>query len=156
MDIILIRHAHAEDRHLGLADEAREITEKGKQQIAEAVRVLRQHLIEDRETYVFSSDTARTLQTIKPILSQLELSVSITLDQGIYTGEFDGLIKELAALPDKARAFVCGHEPGISDLCELFSGSYTAFKKGGMVGLTRTGLSPLRAAVRWQHRTRGV
>ncbi|PIP95608.1 MAG: hypothetical protein COW00_00515 [Bdellovibrio sp. CG12_big_fil_rev_8_21_14_0_65_39_13] len=138
MKILLIRHAHAEERanwnQLGKPDELRPLTKKGIFRFAD-VTIGLMKLIENIDV-IHSSEYIRSLQTAELLAKGFPLSrleIIDFLNPGKLALELQRLISKLD--PQKTYAFV-GHQPELSNLASLLlSGRLETsflFKKSGI------------------------
>jgi phosphohistidine phosphatase len=130
MDLILWRHAEAED---GIADLSRELTEKGRRQADKMAVFLRQKLPAD--TRVLVSPAVRTQQTVAA------LTRDFTTIPGIAPGASVHAILQAVRWPNAGgTVLVVGHQPTLGGVvaqllgCELES---IRIKKSGLWWLSR-------------------
>ena len=123
MDLILWRHADAED---GFPDLARELTSKGQRQAAEMAKWLKLRLPDDSEILV--SPAARAQQTAQA------LTHKFTTVNDIAPGAPYAAILSAAGWPDhKGTVVVVGHQPTLGQTAAwLLSGKVAdwGMKKG--------------------------
>ena len=125
MDLILWRHAEAED---GMPDAKRRLTDKGQKQAQQMATWLRAHL--PKNTRILASPTTRTQQTVQA----LELPFETVTDVGISASAVS--ILTAAGWPDASNAvLVVGHQPTLGQLAAyLLCGEerYWSVKKGAL------------------------
>ena len=125
MDLILWRHAEAED---GMPDAKRRLTDKGQKQAQQMAVWLRAHL--PKNTRILASPTTRTQQTVQA----LELPFETLADVGISASAVS--ILTAAGWPDASNAvLVVGHQPTLGQLAAyLLCGEeqYWSVKKGAL------------------------
>ena len=123
MDLILWRHADAED---GFPDLARELTSKGQRQAAEMAKWLKLRLADDSEILV--SPAARAQQTAQA------LTRKFTTVKDIAPGAPYAAILSAAGWPDhRGTVVVVGHQPALGQTAAwLLSGKVAdwGMKKG--------------------------
>lgn len=128
MDLILWRHAEAEEGDSSLPDHKRRLTERGEKQAKQVARWLRQHLPSKRKVLV--SPAERTQQTAHA----LELPYEIEPRIGIGASALDVLAA--VGWPDRSGAvLVVGHQPTLGRVAALLLGGAEAdwsVKKGGL------------------------
>ncbi len=101
MDLILWRHAEAED---GTPDLKRELTEKGRKQAEKTAAFLRQHLPAD--TRILASPATRTQQTVSALTDKFT-----TVDT-IAPGASAHAILQAARWPNpNGTVLIVGHQP---------------------------------------------
>ncbi|RTL56427.1 MAG: histidine phosphatase family protein [Rhodocyclaceae bacterium] len=127
MDLILWRHAQAEDGHPGLDDMDRALTTKGRDQARKMALWLNKHL--PKETLVLASPAVRAQQTADAL--NRKYLVKKTLSP---SASADDLIKTLEWPYKKNTILVVGHQPtlGLAATQLLYGVSINcAVKKGG-------------------------
>lgn len=125
MDLILWRHAEAED---GVPDAKRMLTEKGRKQAQQMAQWLRAHL--PQRTRIVVSPAIRTQQTAQA----LELPFETLVEVGV--GANPVTLLSAAGWPDASSAvLVIGHQPTLGMVAAyLLSGEehYWSVKKGAL------------------------
>ena len=123
MDLILWRHAEAED---GKPDLARELTDKGHKQAVRMAKWLRERLPQDYR--LLSSPAARALQTAQA------LDAPKIVDSLAPGASLKDLLKA-AHWPSDGTVVLVGHQPDLGRACAyLVSGANVewSLKKGGL------------------------
>ena len=125
MDLILWRHAEAED---GVPDAARELTKRGRKQAAQVAAWLRERLPSDCR--ILSSPARRAQQTADAL--ELRYETSTKVGTGAGTPE----ILAAAGWPGGAgTVLVVGHQPTLGGVAALILTGEEAdwtIKKGGL------------------------
>ena len=125
MDLILWRHAEAED---GTPDHARELTAKGIKQAEKIAAFLRLHLPSDLRVLV--SPTARTQQTVRA------LTDNFTLAPDIAPGVSAQAVLQAAQWPNaEGTVLIVGHQPTLGAVAAQLlgcGGAAFSIKKGGL------------------------
>jgi phosphohistidine phosphatase len=105
MELILWRHAEAEDRAKDSdLDAARELTKRGRRQAERVADWLAPRL--DKSWRILVSPAIRTLQTVAPLAREFDTSEGVGLDATART------LLEAAHWPDGDRnVLVVGHQP---------------------------------------------
>jgi phosphohistidine phosphatase len=128
MDLILWRHAEAEDGDGIFSDSKRRLTPRGEKQAQQVAHWLQQHLPRKRKILV--SPAERTLQTAHA----LECAYEIEPRLGIGASAIDALAA--AGWPNQTGAVVLvGHQPTLGRVAALLLGGAEAdwsVKKGGV------------------------
>jgi phosphohistidine phosphatase len=139
MDLLLVRHARAED--VAASDAQRALTPEGRERFSQEVVGLR--ALELELDAVLSSPLLRARQTAELLVPLSRGPVQECAALGRSPGE--GLLLELREVASQGEhVALVGHEPWISELCawllcgERERGSAFAFKKGGAVWLRGT------------------
>jgi phosphohistidine phosphatase len=140
MDLILWRHAEAED---GFDDLARALTPKGKKQAARMAEWLTQNI--PQPWTVIASPARRTQETVAA------LNVPFETHQKCRPGAHPETILEAAAWPySEGSVIIVGHQPtlGMAAALALTHQPYPwSLRKGAMIWLTsrdREGVSPVQ------------
>ncbi len=130
MDLILWRHAEAED---GSADLARELTGKGHKQAEKIAAFLRQHLPSD--TRILVSPAIRTQQTATALTSDF------TLVPGIAPGASVHAVLQAVRWPNAGgTVLLVGHQPTLGAVAAQLLGcehESLRIKKSGLWWLSR-------------------
>ena len=128
MDLILWRHAEAEDGRPDLPDHKRRLTDRGQRQAKKMAKWLHEHL--PRKRRVLVSPTERTQQTA----NTLDLPYEIERKVGVGATAADLLAA--TGWPEQSGAVVIvGHQPGMGRLAALLlCGEETDWpiRKGGL------------------------
>ena len=126
MDLILWRHAEAEDERAGLEDIDRALTKNGQKQAARVGAWLDAHL--PRETLVLCSPALRCQQTA------LGLGRDFRIVERIAPGATPAAVLEAAQWPDAAQpVMIVGHQPTLGQtLAQVLrlQDSNCGFRKG--------------------------
>ena len=123
MDLILWRHAEAED---GKPDLARELTGKGRKQAERMAKWLRERLPKDY--LLLSSPAARALQTAQALDAP-------KIVDALAPGATPNDLLKAAKWPDDGTVVIVGHQPDLGLACAyLVSGARVewSLKKGGL------------------------
>ncbi len=130
MDLILWRHAEAED---GLNDHSRELTEKGHKQAAKMASFLRQHLPSD--TKILVSPAIRTQQTATA------LTTDFTTVPAIAPGATVHAVLQAVRWPNAGGSvLLVGHQPTLGSVAAQLLGcehESLRIKKSGLWWLSR-------------------
>lgn len=132
MDLILWRHAEAEERRPGLPDERRRLTPKGEKQARKMAKWLKKRL--PKNTRILVSPTERTKMTAHA------LGMPFEIERKIGPGaEADDLLTAAGWPDDGGTVLLVGHQPTFGQLAaRLFTGDEDewSIKKGGVWWLT--------------------
>lgn len=128
MDLILWRHAEAEDGSPSLTDTKRRLTPRGEKQARDMAKWLRTRL--PKKTRILVSPAMRTQQTVHTLMLPFEIEPRIALGASVA----DHLA--VANWPRDPRAvLLVGHQPALGDLAAfLMTGQPLGWsvKKGGI------------------------
>jgi phosphohistidine phosphatase len=131
----LLRHGEAEP-HDADADDARRLTERGREQSRAAGRALAALGVEFQ--HVFTSPKVRALETAR--LACEALGVEPVEHPPLRAGfDREDALELLAATGDDQRVLIVGHDPDFSQLVCDITGGRVALKKGGIAGLKVSG-----------------
>ena len=132
MQLVLIRHAHAEERALFKRDRTRALTEDGRRRMRKAARGL--HALLPALTQVVTSPLIRARQTaeiIAAVFGDIEVVTLPALSPGAAPR---AVLAWLRAQPADATLALVGHEPDLGQLAGwLLSAKpsgFVQFKKG--------------------------
>lgn len=111
MHLYILRHANADTE--AAMDDARELSEKGREQAKTVAKFCAHHGI--RPDVIFASPLIRAQQTAKPVAK--ELGMEITTARWLACGATPGgILAQLAALPRTAAVMLVGHQPDLGEL----------------------------------------
>lgn len=148
MELILLRHAKAEDDSVTLADEMRELTPKGRKKALAAARGLARLLPPGCQPEIWASPALRSSQTAA-ILAGAFTSARLHEHPAIYTGCLQLLTEEWQELPEGAIVIVVGHEPHLSIWARQLADTALPFKKCAAAAFALEQPSMLSATLRW-------
>jgi phosphohistidine phosphatase len=112
MELILWRHAEAEDTKPGGADDARRLTEKGAKQARRMGRWLRKRLPED--ALILASPAERAQQTARALSKRFKTS------RAVGTGSGPESLLKAAGWPDgEGVVVIVGHQPSLGEAVAL-------------------------------------
>lgn len=153
MEIILIRHAIAEDRREGLRDTDRALTERGREKFRRVVDKFKEKLspLEDHQLFIWTSPAVRAVETYQIAEEAMYLGEA-EIHDFIYSGAYEMLTQQVKQLPEDATVLMFGHEPHLSDWTYQLTGEDVHFKKGSIVSMQVSDLSPLKAKLLWHLR----
>lgn len=151
MELILVRHAKAEEKRDGLDDRQRHLTEKGVTKFTRLMPQVQKKLESQqyRNLVIWSSPACRAAETAEILADHLDISIDSYHDF-IYTGEFEEFEKALSQASDDTTLILVGHEPTWSLWTAQIAHRNIHFKKGGIVCLELTSRQPVEAVIAWQ------
>ena len=137
MELLLVRHAIAEDREVfaatGRPDEERPLTDYGRRRMIRNVRGLRR--VAPGVELVASSPLVRAVETARIIAEAFELENIVETDSLCPDAHPDAFADWLRLYSDRQLVALVGHEPHLGTLLTwLLTGSErsrVSFKKGG-------------------------
>ncbi|MDQ3197186.1 MAG: histidine phosphatase family protein [Pseudomonadota bacterium] len=128
MDVILWRHAEAEDGGADLPDADRKLTAKGRKHAKQMARWLEPRL--PKQTTVCASPARRTQQTARALTKKFE-----TLDALGTDTTAAALLKAVGWPGDKGTVVIVGHQPSLGQAAaKLLSG------KSGAISIKKSAL----------------
>jgi phosphohistidine phosphatase len=130
MELILWRHAEAEDPSPGGSDGDRVLTRKGVKQSERMAAWLQSRIADDWQILV--SPAKRALQTVKPLDRKFEVS------DAIGTGTTSAALIRATGWPDaKRNVLVVGHQPTLGEVA------------AELLGVEEGGLSVRKGSIWW-------
>lgn len=137
MDLLVIRHAIAEDRdefaESGQPDDERPLTDAGRRKMKGAARGLRK--VVDSIDHLATSPLVRAVQTAEIISDAFDIGPAEAIPHLSPDARPEDFSRWIAVHSDKAVVAVVGHEPNLSSLVSwLIAGtgaSRIELKKGG-------------------------
>ena len=140
MDLILWRHAEAEDSY---PDHARELTDKGQEQAKKMAKWLNHHLPEN--TRILVSPAVRAQQTAKPL--ELPYKTLESLSPGSSAQE---ILHAAGWTSAKDAVLIVGHQPALGVAAAIaITGKphYWCIKKGAIWWITTRHRSEVEQAI---------
>jgi phosphohistidine phosphatase len=128
MDLVLLRHAKAEDRTPVIADESRKLTSKGCKKAKAVAKGLLCYLKNVDRAEIWHSHARRSRQTAE-IMAEFWGDIKLREFPAIYTGCLEELITELRQVPEDYTVIVVGHEPYLNIWSRQLTGIALPFKK---------------------------
>ena len=128
MEMILVRHAKAEERSFLGRDFTRALSEEGKLSIQAKLVNLEEMMDLTKSYRLISSPALRAIQTAEYIANFLE---SFIYDQD--TSAFEEFVRQL---DQDEHIILVGHQPSLSEWAYILSGEELAFKVAGMHALS--------------------
>lgn len=129
-EIILLRHAHAENAAPGTTDAERPLTLRGVAEARAAGQWLREQDLHDLT--ILCSPATRARQTLEHALGKTHAAIEPRIYEAT-AGELDSLIDEHA---DARRLLLVGHNPGFETFVALLatgqSGDFRGMPPGGI------------------------
>ena len=137
MDVLVIRHAIAEDRNIfartGNSDELRPLTSEGRKRMQRAAAGLK--TVVPRINMVATSPLVRAAQTAEIVAAAYGSVVPIEIDELRPECDSERLARWLGNQPPDSTIALVGHEPSLSFhvswLTARADDAFVEFKKGG-------------------------
>jgi phosphohistidine phosphatase len=130
MDLILWRHADAEDANPG-GDLARRLTKKGRKQAERMAKWLGTQL--EGDWRIVCSPAQRALETVEPLAREFEVSREVSTSASARS------VLQEAGWPDGGRVLVVGHQPTLGEVAAYLLGGEAgevSVKKGAILWFT--------------------
>lgn len=151
MKLILIRHAIAEDRRIGLDDRERHLTEEGKKKFHTLMPELKEKLAHLKNPIynLWSSPSYRTMETAEIVADTLNIDV-IEENEFIYSGDYLHFSDAIQEAQEEAIFILVGHEPTLSEWSGMMAHQPKKFKKSEIRAYTVQAFDPLSATISWR------
>ncbi|MBP2653429.1 MAG: phosphohistidine phosphatase [Firmicutes bacterium] len=133
MELVLLRHAKAEECPPWISDEERNLTPKGRKKAQAAAKGLVKFLHDVDQLEIWSSHALRSVQTAQ-ILAANFGGMEVKEYRYIYTGRLEEVMKELRQMRADAVVVVVGHEPHLGVWAKQLAGVTLPFKKCAAAG----------------------
>jgi phosphohistidine phosphatase len=119
--LLILRHAKSSWKHPELTDHDRPLNKRGKRDAPRMGEILRsEHLIPEA---IISSTAARAHATAEAVAKASGYKGKIALNRYLYAAGPEAYLKVLHGLSnDSVRVLVVGHNPGLEELLENFTG----------------------------------
>ena len=145
MDLLVIRHAIAEDRdefaESGQPDDERPLTDSGRRKMKDAARGL--HEVVGRIDHLATSPLVRAVQTAEIISEEFDIGPAEEIPHLSPDARPEDFSRWVAVHADKGVVAIVGHEPNLSSLVSWLiagsGGSRIEMKKGGACLVTFDG-----------------
>lgn len=152
MELIFIRHGKAQDRSLGIPDEIRELTPKGKAEMRMFLGAVRRSFGADRKPGIsgeavplrrelWTSPLKRARQTASLVGRQLKIKPQNKAF--IADGDYEALTAAInQASPELDQIILVGHEPYLSIWYDRICGEPRSFAKGAIARIRLEAAEP--------------
>jgi phosphohistidine phosphatase len=127
MRLYFLRHGEAEEA--AATDQERPLTERGRERITTAARVIA--ALDLKPGHIYSSPRVRARQTAEPVARALKCEVEVRTEVD-YNFNVEAVVKLIQGLDDHAEVMFVGHEPSMSSTIEEMTGGRVEIKKGGL------------------------
>ena len=119
--LLILRHAKSSWKHPELTDHDRPLNKRGKRDAPRMGEILRnEHLIPET---IISSTAARARATAEAVAKASGYKGKIALNRSLYAAGPEAYLKVVHGLSnDSVRVLVVGHNPGLEELLENFTG----------------------------------
>ena len=148
MELVLLRHAKAEEDSAALPDERRELVAKGRKRAQAVARGLEKLLPAGGRIEIWTSPALRSRQTADIVADYLG-AAAVREFAAIYAGSLESLIAEWARGDGDRTVVVVGHEPYLGIWARQLAGVTVPFKKCAAAGFTLAGPDFATGTLRW-------
>ncbi|MDT8902489.1 SixA phosphatase family protein [Anaeroselena agilis] len=148
MELVLLRHAKAEEDSAALPDERRELVAKGRKRAQAVAKGLERLLPADGRVEVWTSPALRSRQTAEIIAEHLGVE-TVTEHAAIYAGSLDNLLAEWAGAAGERTVIVVGHEPYLGIWARQLADVTLPFKKCAAAGFSIAAPDFSTGTLRW-------
>jgi phosphohistidine phosphatase len=148
MELVLLRHAKAEEDSPSLPDEQRKLVPKGRKRAQAVGRGLEKLLAGAGKVEIWTSPALRSRQTAEIIADELG-GVAVKEYAAIYAGSLDSMIAAWAREDGDATIIVIGHEPYLGIWARQLAGVTVPFKKCAAACFTLTPPDYATGTLRW-------
>jgi len=120
--LLLLRHAHAEDAGEGQADIDRPLSPRGRAEALDAAHCIAAAGLRCDQLLV--SPAVRTRETATIVAAELDLARKLQFEDALYPGEPDALLAAVRRCPAGSdTVLLVGHNPGLSEFAQRFKGT---------------------------------
>ncbi len=145
MELYFLRHGEAEPPSAAASDEARGLTDRGKQDAVAVAELLRH--FSRRPEAIYTSPLLRARQT-GDILGEV-LGLQARADERLRSGATLGGLQALAAEYGLERIVFVGHEPDMSTIIHELTGGRVKMRTSGCARVDADRLEPGRGILMW-------
>lgn len=125
-ELLVMRHAKSSWKNMSLTDHQRPLNKRGKADAPRMGALLKR--MELTPELILCSTAERALTTAEFVALSSDYEEEIGLCAEFYHAEPETYIEELRTVDDKyGRIMVVGHNPGMEELVEMFSGNLIHF-----------------------------
>lgn len=148
MDILLVRHAAAQEKSEATQDMARPLTQEGWECFDARLLGLCRHLPPKGQVFIWTSPAARAMETARIIARECK-TTSISAFPWIYSGDTAAFLRALSREGKDGTYIVVGHEPHLGNWSDAIHGIRLFFKKGGMAAFRVVEKAGPKAKLLW-------
>ena len=135
MEIILVRHAHAEDKSFWQRDLHRNLSEQGRNAMQIVMVQVDGYMTHPQDYRLLVSPANRTIQTAEYFAQAYELSMEV--EDFIYAQDTEAFSNFLDSLHSDEKLILVGHQPSLSEWAFSLSEQEIKFGKGDCVAFSR-------------------
>jgi phosphohistidine phosphatase len=148
MELVLLRHAKAEEDSAALPDERRELVPKGRKKAQAVAGGLGRLLAGAGRIEVWTSPALRSRQTAEIVADELG-GLTVREYEAIYAGSLESLMAEWAGEDDDLTIIVVGHEPYLGIWARQLAAASVPFKKCAAACISLTPPDYATGVLRW-------
>ncbi len=146
MRIYILRHGEAGRSQAGPQDDARTLTDEGRDEMREVARRLAALGVD--VDAILTSPLPRARETAEIAAEALGLRDSLVEDRTLAPGCTPGMFQSAVMRLGVTRVMLVGHEPDLSDLIGWLTGGLVDLPKAGFARLAGD-FEPDRATLKW-------
>lgn len=148
MELVLLRHAKAEEESVSLPDEQRELVPKGRKR-AQAVALGLEKLLSGAGSIeIWTSPALRSRQTAEIIADELG-GLTVKEHEAIYAGSLESLMTAWAGAAEDTTIVLVGHEPYLGIWARQLADVTVPFKKCAAAAFSLTPPDFSTGTLRW-------
>jgi phosphohistidine phosphatase len=135
--LLLLRHAHAEEARPGLEDIDRPLSLRGRAEALDAAQCIAEAGL--RCDAVLVSPAVRATETATIVGAELDLVAGLCFEPALYLGTAEALLAPLRRCPSGLETvLVVGHNPGLSAFAQRFNsvGPAIELRTAGLCAIT--------------------
>ncbi len=123
-ELLIVRHAKSSWEFSGLNDIDRPLNDRGiRDAIAMGIHLKKRDMVPD---LLVTSTAHRAMATASILINQLNIKPEhVKVTDGIYESNANSISNVIKDIPDNFnRVFLAGHNPGLTDLVNLYNSDY--------------------------------
>jgi phosphohistidine phosphatase len=135
--LLLLRHAHAQEAHPGMEDIDRPLSPRGRAEALDAAQCIAEAGL--RCDVVLASPAVRATETAHIVAVNLHLPADLRIEPALYPGEPEALLGSLKQCANELKiVLMIGHNPGLSELAQHFNsaGAAIELRTAGLCAIT--------------------
>ena len=146
MRMYILRHGEAGRSQFGQPDDARTLTDEGREEMRAIGRRLADLGVDT--DVILTSPLPRALETAEIVAEALDLKAAVVVDEALAPGCPPGEFQASVLRHNATRVMLVGHEPDLSTLIGWLTGGRVDLPKAGFARLNGD-FEPDRAALKW-------
>lgn len=144
-----MRHAKSSWDDASLSDHQRPLNKRGRKASDMVARALVARGY--APDVIWASDAARTLETAKHLIRIIPGAQTVLHNPALYHASANTMMTIMQREPEpEGRVMILGHNPGMAELYNHFTGQYHGFPTGACAVFKRIGKAPWHDASGWR------